>query len=139
MPMPQHQMSVLAVDDDLEDLELIQEILLKLHPGIHFNIIVNGGQVLPYLDKLSDHELPGLIILDYNMPEITGAQLLSKLRTQPRYEAIPKVILSTSNAATYVRQCLDSGAANYFVKPDSMNEMRKTMEEILTYCKSKTN
>jgi CheY-like chemotaxis protein len=126
--------TILAVDDDFEDLELMEDTLRQLEPGVSFNKLSNGAEVLPYLDRLTDAELPCLIILDYNMPEMTGAQVLSSLCELSRYESIPKVVLSTSDAPAYVKECMKNGATQYFVKPASMRDLNATMQKILSYC-----
>jgi CheY-like chemotaxis protein len=127
-------LTILAVDDDFDDLELMEDTLRQLNPGVSFNKLQNGAEVLPFLDGLTDAELPGLIILDYNMPEMTGAQVLSTLCQLPRYESIPKVIFSTSNAPAYVKECMNNGATQYFVKPASMIDLKATMKIMLSFC-----
>lgn len=133
--MPITLLTVLAVDDDAEDLELIEDAIAGAAPAVKFYKLTGSREVLPYLDKLADHELPCLIILDYNMPELTGAQVISQLCQQPRYKAIPKVILSTSNAPAHIKECLENGATRYFVKPDNLKALNQLAEEMLSYCR----
>ena len=132
--MPHIPAAILAVDDDLEDLELIEEAISSLQPAVKFTKLVDGSAVLPYLDKVADDELPCLIILDYNMPEMNGAQVIFQLCRQPRYERIPKVILSTSNAPAHIHECMNNGATKYFVKPDNMKDLRSLSREMLSFC-----
>ena len=127
-------LTILAVDDDPDDLELMVETLRQLSPDVSVSKLQNGAEVLPFLDRLSDTHLPGLIILDYNMPEMNGAQVLSRLCQLPRYESIPKVIFSTSDAPAYVKECMNNGATQYFVKPASMRDLNAIMKKILAYC-----
>jgi CheY-like chemotaxis protein len=133
--MPGTPLAILAVDDDLEDLELMQDSFSGLEPGIKFSKLTNSTTVLAYLDQLADGQLPCLIILDYNMPQMTGAQVIAQLCKTSRYEAIPKVILSTSNASTHIDDCMKNGAVKYFVKPHSLNDLALIAEEMLSYCK----
>jgi CheY-like chemotaxis protein len=133
--MTSTDLAILAVDDDLEDLELMQDSFAGLNPAIKFNKLTNASEVLPYLDKLADTQLPCLIILDYNMPQLNGAQVIAQLRKTPRYEPIPKVVLSTSNASTHIRDCMQNGAAKYFVKPPSLKELARVAQEMLSYSK----
>jgi CheY-like chemotaxis protein len=83
---------------------------------------------------LADIELPRLIVLDYNMPELNGAEILKELKRNPRYNGIPKIIWSTSGSELYKKQCLDSGAQEYFIKPSSMKELEVIARHLLTYC-----
>src|SRR4051812_39821099 len=123
--MPAISFTILAVDDDMEDLELIEDAISGLKPMATFKKLFNGKEVLPYLDQLPDNELPCLIILDYNMPEMNGAQVIFQLCKFPRYATIPKIILSTSNAASHIHECMTNGATRYFVKPNNMKDMNR--------------
>lgn len=124
---------ILLADDDAEDVELIGETILSLAPEAELHTVANGRAVIDYLSKLRDDELPCLIILDYNMPELNGSQVLSEIK-QARYQVIPKVILSTSNALVHMHECKVQGATEYFVKPNTMSGLNEIVGKILTYC-----
>lgn len=124
---------ILLADDDSEDLELIGESILSLQPEAELHTVLNGRAVIDYLGKLKDNELPCLIILDYNMPELNGSQVLSEI-SHPRYQVIPKVILSTSNALAHMHECKVNGATEYFVKPNTMSGLNEIVGKILSYC-----
>jgi CheY-like chemotaxis protein len=87
--------SILAADDDKEDLELIEEAILNASPEAELKTVTTGKDVLEYLSGQPDTELPCLIILDYNMPELNGAQVLAQISREQRYAGIPKVVLIT--------------------------------------------
>ncbi|HEU0111541.1 MAG TPA: response regulator [Flavisolibacter sp.] len=132
--MPPVAISVLLADDDEEDLELFQAAVTKVNSTAKVKTVLNGRLALEYLQQCRDKELPCLIILDYNMPEMNGVDLLDRLRPDERFKNIPKLILSTSNAQSHVRECLDHGAANYFVKPNNMRDLEALAADMLTYC-----
>lgn len=122
---------ILIADDDLEDLELIEDAILTAEPAVELHKFTNGLTAIEYLNSRLDKELPGLIILDYNMPELNGAQLLLSLKAQERYKSIPKVVLSTSNAPLHIHECLSNGASEYIVKPDTMKELYTLVKRLL--------
>src|SRR4051812_27902328 len=122
---------ILIADDDSEDLELIEETFQKLVQNAHIEKAGNGKLVLKLLSSLPDNELPGLIILDYNMPELNGPETLARLCVEERYSKIPVVILSTSNNPVYIKECLSAGAIDYFVKPNSMDELISTCKKMM--------
>lgn len=124
---------ILLADDDAEDLELIGDTILAIEPATRLHTVANGKAVLDYLNNLEDIELPNLIILDYNMPELNGSQVLSEMK-HPRYELIPKIVLSTSNAPVHMHECKMNGAAGYFVKPNTMSGLNEIVGKILAYC-----
>ena len=126
---------ILAADDDLEDLELIEDAFSGLNADISFYKVTNGRAVIDYLNNLPDLDLPRLIILDYNMPELKGSEVLAKIGKEKRYAHIPKLILSTSSAPLHIHECMSNGATEYYVKPTSMRELKVIAEKMLAFCK----
>ena len=123
--------SILLADDDPDDLELIQDALLLQQPGLELHSVDCGTKVLSFLSRLDDGTLPTLIILDYNMPDLTAPQILAALKSMHRYDAIVKVILSTSNAPAFIYECKQAGAFDYFVKPSDLTELSTIAWRIL--------
>ena len=132
--MPEKCKLILVADDDVEDLELLQEALLQCEPDLKIQFANSGKRILDFLMNNIDNGLPSLIILDYNMPDMNGAEVLAKLSNNPRYQAIPKVVWSTSNNSKYIRECMESGATSYFVKPSSAKELQNQAKEMLALC-----
>jgi len=121
-------------DDDAEDLELMEYALRSKKPEAAIHKVSNGQQLLLYLKNWQDIDPPCLIILDYNMPELTGAEILHILQKENLYESVPKVILSTSNTSAYIHECKKNGAADYFVKPNNMKDMETLAQKMLQLC-----
>jgi CheY-like chemotaxis protein len=130
-----HHATILIADDDTEDLELIEDAIMRHDPSSKLHKLNNGKSVIDYLAKQPDNDLPCLIMLDYNMPELTGLQVLSILKTQSRYQHIPKIILSTSSTPIHIHECINNGASEYFVKPNNLKDLDALMLKILGYCK----
>ena len=129
--MPKDQKFILIADDDQEDLELLSEVLLQLEENTKLHMVSNGSMVLAFLEKAKDDELPSLIVLDYNMPNMNGAEVLEQLSKDPRYKKIPKIIWSTSNNSSYIKECMEKGATTYFVKPATHKNLEEQAGEIL--------
>lgn len=121
-------------DDDLEDLEIVEDVILHLIPEVQLSKVTNGSAVITHLKNLSDTELPQLIILDYNMPQMNGLQVLSRMRETDRYRLIPKVILSTSGSPRDVRECKEHGALEYYIKPNTISELNVLVRKIMGLC-----
>jgi CheY-like chemotaxis protein len=113
---------------------LIVHAFTEVSSSFSLHIVNDGKEAIDFLSAASDNKLPCLIVLDYNMPELNGAQVLQLLTGNKRYEHIPKIILSTSGNPTYVQDCLHKGADAYRVKPDSFNELISLAREILDMC-----
>jgi CheY-like chemotaxis protein len=121
-------------DDDLEDIELMETAIISIEPTTNFHKVVNGKAVIDYLERQTDDQLPCLIILDYNMPELTGSEVLAVICKDKRYEGIPKIILSTSSTPAYINECMKNGATEYLVKPDNMAALATMAKKLLNYC-----
>ncbi|HKH62876.1 MAG TPA: response regulator [Flavitalea sp.] len=133
--MTSKSITILAADDDLEDLELIEDAFSSLDQDISLYKVTNGKAVIDYLNNLPDSDLPCLIILDYNMPELKGSEVLAKIGKEKRYAEIPKLMLSTSSAPLHIHECISNGAAEYYVKPTSMRELEVIAKKMLAFCK----
>ncbi len=125
---------ILVGEDDLDDEELLKELFSSVDSSFSLTFINNGKQVIDYLSTLADNRLPCLIVLDYNMPELNGAEILRELKDQPRYTGIPKIIWSTSQTDTYRKKCLESGADEYIIKPSKVNELVETIRFMISFC-----
>jgi CheY-like chemotaxis protein len=130
--MPSHYLNILVADDDPDDLDLIGEYILLVEPGAKLDKFTDGLSAYEYLRTRQDNDLPSLIVLDYNMPGLTGSQLLSSLKTASRYGSIPKIILSSSNTPKFIDECLLNGATEYIVKPNSMKEIHDLAQKLVS-------
>ena len=83
---------------------------------------------------MSENELPCLIVLDYNMPELNGAEILKILKQNSRYDDIPKIVWSTSGSEVYKIKCLESGALDYLIKPSKIKDLENIARNLLSFC-----
>jgi CheY-like chemotaxis protein len=125
---------ILLGEDDIDDEELLKELFSSVDDSFELTFINNGRQLIEHLGTLSDNHMPCLIILDYNMPELNGADILENLNTNPRYRDIPKIIWSTSGTETYRKKCLDLGAEDYIIKPSRVSELVQAIKYMISYC-----
>jgi len=111
---------ILIADDDPEDQEMIIDLLQERLPNAGIKTIPNGKDVMEWLSDCANNELPALMLLDYKMPGMTGADVLRATERNPSYKLIPKVIWSTSSNPEYIGICKRHGAIQYFVKPNDL-------------------
>lgn len=114
--------TILIGEDDPDDQELLKEVFSSIESSYSLIFTSNGSQLLSYLKNSIDKQLPGLIILDYNMPGLNGAEILKELSNN-EYKDIPKIIWSTSGSETYKNICLELGASDYIVKPSRISDL----------------
>ena len=126
--------TIFLAEDDIDDQEFLEEALRALAPDILLKSFTSGLKFLQQLEKTADDFLPCLIVLDYNIPEINGADILRHLNQCNRYDHISKIIWSTSDSEFYKRSCLELGAKDYLIKPSSVAGIRKTAEVFLQFC-----
>lgn len=128
---------ILLGEDDVDDQEILQEIFTSVAPSFQLQFINNGKKLVLHLEEIKDDHLPCLILLDYNMPELNGAEILESLNGNQRLQHVPKVIWSTSNAPAYKTTCLELGACDYLVKPSKINALEDLVRHIVSYCDGK--
>jgi CheY-like chemotaxis protein len=125
---------VLLGEDDLDDQEFLEEIVSTLDKSYQIIPISNGKKLITYLQNAGDHQLPALLILDYNLPELNGAEILRILNGNERFKSIPKIIWSTSNSTVYKAICLELGAVDYIVKPSNITSLIEVAKYMLSFC-----
>lgn len=121
---------VLYADDDADDEAWINEAYEAVHPAFSISFVKNGKEVLNYLQPLSEQDLPSLIVLDLNMPELDGKQTLQKLKANPLYRQIPVAIVSTSSNTIDQGVCQRLGAALFLVKPVSFHDWESVIHQL---------
>jgi CheY-like chemotaxis protein len=125
---------ILFVDDDPDDLEFYGESMLKVLPELQIVEMPNGIKALEYLRQINDKILlPCLIVLDVNMPLMSGKETLSEIRKIHGLESIPVVIFSTaSNPAE--KDFFKKFEVEFFTKPSSFSEMQVIAQKLVGYC-----
>ena len=101
---------VLVVDDDVTSLKLATGILEKEY---RVAAAVSGTMAFKYLEN----NKPDLILLDINMPDMDGFEVMEKLKANPEYAKIPVIYLTASQTPQTEAKCLDSGAVDFVSKP----------------------
>lgn len=81
--------------------------------------------------SLKDGNRPDVIVLDINMPEFSGLDLLEFLRRRPEWTDLPIIMLSTEAADTTVDQAIDLGADGYVTKPVTIDELERALNVAL--------
>jgi CheY-like chemotaxis protein len=108
--------TVLYVDDNIHSIDIISRLL---HAKTQWRVItsmlgVEGVEIATTL-------LPDLILLDLQLPDINGLDVLRQLRADVRTSATPIIMLSAEAHQSKIDECLNAGANDYFVKPCDLN------------------
>ena len=104
---------------------------------LHF--VVDGQEVMDYLlrkGKFVDAEknpLPGLILLDLNMPKMDGRQVLKEIKNNPKLRTIPIIVLTTSKAEEDILKTYDLGVNSYITKPVTFDALVDIVKNLGKY------
>ena len=112
---------IIIVENDEDEQQFMKE---GFDATNHFEIIAqleSGDALMDWLQEQTAG-LPDIILSDLNMPGKNGYDILDEMQANPLYSHIPVIITSTSSTASTIRKCLDKGAADYIVKPETFVE-----------------
>jgi CheY-like chemotaxis protein len=124
-------LTVFLAEDDLDDQDLLKDAFLQIDPSIQFFSFSSGKKIL---NQLENHNtVPDLVILDYNIPEMNGAEILQLINGKEQYQSIVKIVWSTSDSPFYENTCLALGASAYFVKPSTLSGLSQMTKIMLSY------
>ena len=114
--------TILMADDDPDDRMLAEEALVenKLANDLHF--VEDGEELMDYLHRRGKYNadnapVPGLILLDLNMPRKDGREALAEIKSDPTLRRIPVIILTTSKADEDIARSYDLGVSSFITKP----------------------
>lgn len=118
------QYDILIVDDDADDRMILGEAFAELRCLDRVTMYNSGDYFLKELDELKNlSPLPLLIVLDYNLPGINGAELLQIIKKDTILGAVPVVMYSTGMSRTLQTECLNAGAVKCFEKGNTYDQL----------------
>jgi CheY-like chemotaxis protein len=130
----QHDLPVrtlLYVEDNPANLLLVEQIIVA-HPHIHMLSARDGKHGI----ELARTHLPDIILMDINLPDMNGTEVMNILRDNPATTHIP-VIALTANAMFHdIKKGRDAGFFNYITKPIKIDEFMKVLNSALTFVKT---
>ncbi len=112
----------------VDDSAFIRKIAKQILEGMEFEVseAKDGAQALEHCEKT----LPELILLDWNMPVMSGLDFLTKLRKMPRGDEPQVVFCTTENTKEKILSALEAGATEYIMKPFDQDIIRTKLEQI---------
>ncbi len=126
---------IVMIEDDEGHARLIEKNIRRA--GVHNEIMpfVNGSEALNYLlgDDKSGEVSAGrqlLILLDLNLPDMTGIDILEKLKNNVHTKRSPVVVLTTTDDAREIQRCYDLGANVYITKPVNYEDFANAIRQL---------
>jgi CheY-like chemotaxis protein len=124
---------VLLVEDDPGDALIVREAFehYKIRNTLH--VVTDGEQALRFVRRAGEFAgapRPGLIMLDLNLPRVSGLEVLAELKADPELRVIPVVILTTSRAEEDVLRSYSLHANAYVSKPVELEAFMEAVRQI---------
>jgi signal transduction histidine kinase/CheY-like chemotaxis protein len=130
-PRPAHsahdQAIVLHIDDDPAIRMLVKRILAA-RPTYQLMSVAQGSLGV----ELAQEHHPHLILMDLNLPDMSGKDVLRRLQSDPRTREIPVVVISGDNSHDGARRSLEAGAIGYLTKPFDVRHLLEVVDEAVT-------
>ncbi|GAC1426286.1 MAG: response regulator [Flavisolibacter sp.] len=123
---------VMYVDDDQDDRELLEETFENFN-DYQLKTFPNGFELLDALKNKDSRNTPCLIVLDINMPKMSGIEVLNILKTNESLKKIP-VVMFTTGAMPYNREIIKEFDTEVVGKPVNVSGYYEISKSLLNYC-----
>jgi len=120
-------MTAILVVDDAEDCIATLDLALQTLPGVVVRSELSAEAALAHLE----HGRVSAVITDVHLPDMTGLELVARIREDPRFRSLPIVVVSADTDPLTPGRALGLVANAYFAKPFSPSAMRKKLEELI--------
>jgi CheY-like chemotaxis protein len=136
---PKRYQPILIVEDSEPDFQAVLRVMRKKgmeNPVYH---CTTGQDALDFLYHEGAYEdeqgapRPGIILLDLNLPETDGREVLRHIKGDDALKSIPVVIFTTSDSEKDIEESYESGANSYITKPVNLDELYETIETFKSY------
>ncbi|MFC4871986.1 response regulator [Negadavirga shengliensis] len=130
--------SLVMIDDSQVDIMMVKNASKKLKEAVDFSSFISPEEALEFIDKVSRGELhldDLIILLDINMPKISGFEVLDLIRKDMEMFSTPVIMFSTSSNLEDFQIALEKGANAYLVKPISTRDYNNVIQSAVGFWK----
>jgi CheY-like chemotaxis protein len=130
---------ILIVEDNQQDLDLAQRALRKANLTNHIHVVRDGEEALQFVFCEGPHSGrkiengPKVILLDLKLPKVDGLEVLRRIKSDPRTNAIPVVVLTSSKEQSDVIESYHLGVNSYIVKPVNFEQFSEAVQKLGMY------
>lgn len=124
---------VLMIDDNPDDVDLTQEALREAKVLVDLFVAEDGAEGLDFLYRRGKYvgaPKPDLVLLDLNLPKVSGHEILAQIKLDDQLKQIPVVILTTSETEEDILQAYEHHANSYVTKPVDLEQFIKVVKTI---------
>jgi len=119
--------TILVVDDFATMRRIVKGVLKKLG----FKNIIEAENSKTALSKLKKEDV-GLVISDWNMPEMTGLELLKAVKTEEKFKDVPFIMLTAEGQKDCVIEAVKAGVTNFIVKPFTPDTLKEKLNAVFS-------
>lgn len=130
---------ILLVEDNPNDIKLALHAFKKHHIANHVRVVRDGAEALEFVfctDRYADRQMeygPKVILLDLKLPLVDGLEVLRRLKADPRTQAIPVVVMTSSREDGDVAESYKLGVNSYIVKPVDFEQFTEVVRQLGFY------
>jgi len=128
MALPGFDMKILVVDDFPTMRKIIRQVLSQ----IGYTDVIEASDGLLALDVLKNNKDVQFIISDWNMPKMTGVELLKAIRANPTHRDVPFLMVTAEADKENIVEAVKNGANNYIVKPFNAATLKDKIEKVFS-------
>ena len=135
----EHTVEILLIEDNRHEAQLVIRNLRKNNLANHLLHLDDGAEALNFIfakEKYSDRRVedhPRLILLDLKIPKVDGLEILKRIKSDPRTQAIPVIVLTSSREEQDIVNSYKLGVNSYIVKPVNFDSFSKAVTELELY------
>ncbi len=123
--------NILLIEDNEGDIILTQEAFEDSKLINKISVIRDGKEAINFFDNLQDDaEKPDMILLDINLPRVSGHEVLSYIKNHEKHKSIPVIMLTTSSSEKDILQSYNNYVNCYVAKPIDIGEFIRAMSKI---------
>ncbi|TMU54537.1 response regulator [Flagellimonas algicola] len=123
-------MNVLFIEDDMIETMKLQRAISKFQSKHRIIEAKNGEEAF---EILNGESLPDIILLDLNMPRMSGIEFLTKIKSDEKLKYLPVIILTTSENRVDLLKCFEIGIAGYIIKPLKYEDYESKLKKVFDY------
>lgn len=136
--MAEKKKEILLVEDNEDDVELALHAFQKCRMDKDVVVVRDGEAALDYLFRQGEYVArtggdPMLILLDLNLPGVSGLEVLRRVKDDPNTRRVPVVVLTTSTEHLDVLGSYDLGANSYIRKPPELSSFNGIVDQLSAY------
>ena len=127
---------IVYIEDSKPDVYMFNRAAKAYHKPVKLVVLTDGKQAIEFIQQegeFTNREVPRFILLDLNMPFVSGFDILTAIRTHPQLKFTPVIIVTSSRDEDDLRRSYELGANAYVMKLNKFYDYQKSVINLLTF------